>query len=192
MTAPRRRKDRFVNAFTLIEVLAVVAIMAVVLGAVGLTLKYTLAGATDRDVLDRIRLLDADTRALARRAGVPMKLVYDLDRHRVRQQDSEGRDTGTTVTFPKGVKLIRLATVETPDQQYGSATIDIQTKGYSATYAVTCGRDGQPATTMLFAGLTGQATIVEEQAVESIFELLNETKAIGDTGPADRHTNPAP
>lgn len=167
------RRRSLDHAFTLIEILAVIVVVAVIAGAVGLTFTYGVRAATDRDFLDRIVALDEVTRRAARQGGQPMRLAFDLEHGLVRQQDGEGQDTGQRVRAPRGMVIRRLVTVDI-DAQYGDAGVAVSTIGTSETYAVFVGRDDQPAVGVLFAGLTGQVTrLTDERTAKDILATID-------------------
>ena len=171
MNAREQRQRQ--GAFTLIEVLAVVAITAVVAGAVALTFTYSVRAATERDVLERVTDLDAATRRLARVEGAPMRLLFDLERGEVRQQRADGTDTGQRVRLAPPMAITRVRT-SAGDVRFGRAEINVSGAGHAPTYALLLG-DGA-AGGVLLAGLTGQATALEDdEAAQDILATIGAT-----------------
>ena len=85
----RRRVPR---AFTLIEALAVIVIMAVIAAAAAVSLSGAARSARVEDVAERFVAFDRSTRELARRFGRTPALRFELNRGTVAPAWTDGRD----------------------------------------------------------------------------------------------------
>ncbi len=181
------------RAFTLLEVMIVVALLGLLAGATAWSLAADARRGTRRGVLDRLVHADRMARLASRRLGRPCVVRFDLERWRVERIEDrpDGPPRATHAwTLPKGVRLDRIATAAdagaatrpAPGRRKAEPTVvDIpySTAGRSPTYAVRLvGGEEAEATWMIFAGLTGHVTWDHEpKDVDNLLEALSRSDA---------------
>jgi prepilin-type N-terminal cleavage/methylation domain-containing protein len=151
MTRPR--------AFTLIEMLAAVALLAVLTAAVTVSLAGAARKARTEDVAEQFAAFERATRDAARRFERTPVLEFDLNRGTIRRTDGE-RDA-MPLHLAGGVRVKRLISGGR-DVTYGDASVRFSALGQSPTYAVLLdGPGGQRL--VAFAGLTGQSIVSSDE-----------------------------
>lgn len=189
------------HGFTLIEVMAVVALIGLLAAATAWSLADDAQRARHDDVIDRLTHTDELARAAARRMG-PRTLHFDLERQRVWVQgpaDSSGRPRSThALTMPSGFRIEQVLWLdpdmgsvnqkgqrETIVESAGEVQVPISPEGISHTYAIKL-NGPEPAgqrlskneqtkqdTWLLFSGLTGQITSdLDEYEIETLMSML--------------------
>lgn len=175
------------SAFTFIEVVAVVAIMAVLAGATVWAWTGQVRAATLEDAAIKLRNLDRTARLAAERTGRDVWIRFDLDRQhawREAMDADERKQRSASVRFPAGCRIDRLRIAGTADViESGEARIAISTAGRSATYALRLASPAQsmdatdtPAESvwLVIAGLTGEVTRgYDEDGIENLFDTLD-------------------
>jgi prepilin-type N-terminal cleavage/methylation domain-containing protein len=161
MSSGRRR-----NAFTLIETLAVIALMAVLAAAVTVSLAGAARAARVEDVAERFVAFDRSTRDVARQFGRTPALRFDLNRGTVHRLDGE-REPAPLHLGGDGVRVTRVI-CRGRDSGSGEVLVRCSAMGQTPSYAVRLtGRSGE--CWVAFAGLTGQALVVrDEREVQDI------------------------
>lgn len=138
------------RAFTLVEVLAVIVIMAIIAAS----LAASLGGASDQaqfmQVLADLRDLDARGRMFARTSEGAAELAIDADARRIRLSGAGSDDVVAQRSWPGGVSVTFSA-----DRPVTSVIFD--RAGRSIDYSVRITADSSRAT-LRFCGLTGWAT----------------------------------
>ncbi|MBX2851121.1 MAG: prepilin-type N-terminal cleavage/methylation domain-containing protein [Phycisphaeraceae bacterium] len=195
--------------FTLIEVMAVVALIGLMAAAAAWSLADDAQRATHADVIDRLKHADAMARTAARRLG-PSTLNIDMDRQRVwvvspgkRQGQAESTHT---LAMPTGYRIEQVLSVDASPvtlsqarqrkrmaESAGHVEIAISPEGFSRSYVMQISgpkiiNEDKPArlderqdTWLVFAGMTGLAVEEDdEEQVESIFDLLTSTRPDAD------------
>jgi len=175
------------GAFTLVEMLAVVAVIGLLAGAVTWLSAGQAGRADGREAVSRIIHADRMARVEALRLGRPCSLRFDLDAQTVVavSEDRRGRETaGRRVSLPANCRLQRVWIARSAsgsdgdgpyiEKETGLAAADVRlsTAGRSATYAVKLafepGRGGKGAggsggaVWIVFCGITGQATCMND------------------------------
>src|SRR5206468_6481684 len=121
------------RGFTLIEMMAVVIIMALLATAAALSFARPMRVARARDAVDQVRSLDASARQFARRFGRPIEIVFDLSNGKLarRERDSIAFQT----SLPRGCHIDE---VRSAGQSFslGEASIPCAASGMSCSYAV--------------------------------------------------------
>jgi len=163
---PRRR------AFTLVEVTAVIVLVALVAGAVTLRVRGTMRRATLAQTVDEWAGFDRLTRVLAESRRRPMSLVIDMGLGQVSRLDSDGvTEVGAALTLPEELTIaeVRLADGR---RGWGRADVPYSSRGLSPSYAV-CLEDNRGGRRwVLFAGLTGQRIEVDsDEALQAMFDV---------------------
>jgi prepilin-type N-terminal cleavage/methylation domain-containing protein len=199
---PAQRLSGQRRAFTLIELAAVITLLALLAGATA----WALAGDVQRgrriDVIAQLRHADRMARLTALRTGHPQCLRFDLKEQRVWRTRDEPRSRGTAghpYDLPDNFRIQRIVMLETPDKvgyqadaeidtlDHGQANIPVAASGRSVSYALRLAAAHHPATNdesdatdapprwLVLSGLTGQVTLHhDEEAIDNLFELLAE------------------
>lgn len=163
------------SAFTLIEVLAVVTILALVAGATIWSLAADVRRGTCADAIGRVAWADRTARLAARRLGRPCGLRFDLDARRLWRIEDDGLRTTHEVALPGGYHIDRLIIAATGGAaDYGAIDVAYSIAGRSTDYAVhLTSRDGSDGTWIVISGLTGQVTSdLHENEVHNLFTAL--------------------
>ena len=154
--SPRRR------GFTLVELTAVLLLAALIATGVTVSLKGARRDTLLDDAVLRWKAYDEATRAQARRSGGPLRLRIGIDAGRARRLAADdNRPLGGTLDFPPGPDGVRIERVLTPADDAGGGDVDVRVsaRGYSPPYAVLLGGPGGRRQWVLFAGLTGEASL---------------------------------
>jgi len=182
--------------FTLVEVMAVVALMAILAGGVAWAMTGEIRRASREDVVVKLAHADALTRLAARRLGRSRVLAFDLDRgtlthgrHADRTAGSGGGDEAPpprTVTLAPGHRLEQIALTRAGRVRRfdaGVVELTVSAAGHSATYALRLAPSGrgrerpdrapEPGPWLVVAGLTGQVTQgYEDREIDNLFDTL--------------------
>ncbi|MDB5296724.1 MAG: hypothetical protein JWO31_2707 [Phycisphaerales bacterium] len=203
-SATRRVRRPAAQAFTLIEMVAVLALAALLATAATVSLKGTRRDAAVDDAAGRWRAYDAAARDLARQSGRPVTLRIRAggggtgDAGPVaRRLDADGRaDLGPPVDLPGGPDGVRVDRVLTPPVgadpgagvsagSGGAVDVPVSARGFGPSYAVRLAGPGGRTRWLLVAGLTGEVrTVPDEQYVRNTFRLL--AGGEGGVGAADQ------
>lgn len=184
-------------AFTLIEVMAVVALLGLLAGATVWLMADDARRASRAEAAATIAHADRTTRLAARRLGAPCVLRCDLDAQRLRRVvggPRDEQDPSHAVELPVGYRIARITLPSVPgcsprargvEPRFdtGSGVVDIpySTAGRSPTYAVRIDFEGDQSRRsdedagrwLLVAGLTGQVMVVnDEEEVDNLFRTL--------------------
>ncbi|QOV90977.1 pilus assembly FimT family protein [Humisphaera borealis] len=174
---PSRRPSNFRRpGFTLIEVAAVALLMAILAGAVAWSFSGPVASVRTADVLDRIKTFDGTARLAARNTGRPVTMQFDPYEGSMTRFDDRGQGEPFLAyrgVLPSGYRIERVRLPDSPATAgEGRTTVPCSIDGRTPTYAV-CLSGGGKEHWLLFAGLTGQVTEVnDESAVDAIFETV--------------------
>jgi prepilin-type N-terminal cleavage/methylation domain-containing protein len=182
------------RAFTLIEVLAVVALMGLLAGATVWSLAEDVRRSSHAEIVGRIINADHAARLAGQRLGEPCSLLFDLRTQSVRRvigNEEGGRQTRTVLKLPPGYRIDCIVLPAAPGasrgpvvvQDSGEARIPFSTGGRSAAYALRLvSRDDSPGGNadgkvrqewLVFAGLTGQMTVgLDDDQVNNLFVAL--------------------
>ena len=196
------------RAFTLIEVMAVVALIGLLAAATAWSLAGDAQRATRADVLDRLIHADASARLAAQRLG-PSTLNIDLDTQQLWVvSPGSGADepqAGHRLKLPRGHRIEHVFILAAPKPtsnkpprervvvDRGVVEIPVSPEGLSRTYAIewtgpapedtnsNARRSGLQTTWLVFAGMTGQVTQHDdEQAIDKLFAALARTRVDAD------------
>jgi len=174
---PRRR------AFTLVEVTAVIVLVALVAGAVTLRVRGTMRRATLAQTVDEWAGFDRLTRVLAESRRRPMSLVIDMGLGEVSRLDSDGvTEVGAALAVPAELTIaeVRLADGR---RGWGRADVPCSARGLSPSYAVCLEDDRGGRRWVLFAGLTGQRIEVDsDETLQATFDVLAQPHKSRDAG----------
>jgi len=173
------------RAFTLVEVLAVVAVLALLAGAVAWSAAGDMRRVTRRETIGRIAHADHLARVEAVRLGRPVALRFDFNDQRIDVVGSsrDGRRTASEreVALAANCRIERVWIAGDEDNVDSTAAdVAFSITGRSPTYAVKLsfasdGSDDQTGGTTwaVFCGLTGQATCIDDdEEIENLFATL--------------------
>ena len=166
------------KAFTLIELVAVLAIVALLTAGVSLSLRGALRDAHAEDAASRLVAFDALARQEARRLNRPSELHIDPHDGRVwrREVSASGGDheTGVALVLPPGVAIDEVFTARGRSRATETITIACSASGRTASYAILLSGPGERRRWIMFAGLTGQSRLIEhDRNVQDIFGVLS-------------------
>jgi len=176
------------RGLTLIEVMAVVALLGLLAGATAWSLAADARRAAQADVVSTIAHLDHTARLAAQRTGEATRLRFDLERGRVQVVRGDDHAEPRTVALPAGFRLDRMllqgadaaASVDVDERTYGTVDVPMATSGFSVTYAVLL-MSNDETTWLVFTGLTGQLNqVTDEDELDNLFALLATGRADAD------------
>lgn len=185
-------------AFTLMEVMAVVALLGLLAGATAWSLAGEARRQTREEIIAQIVQTDLHCRVAATRTGQSHDLVFDLDEQAIWRRGPEQSETENGSHRMKIAGDYRIDRVLTSDVAHGSSPSnggDLFVRIDAGELAITCGPAGcttsyalrivhEPtgeSTWLLVAGLTGQTILIQnESEIEDIFTHLA-------TGRTDAH-----
>ena len=157
------------SAFTLVELMIAILLMAVLSSGVALSFNRTLRRARATDTIEQLRSFDATSRLYAHRYGRTERNVFDIAANTLARREGN-KDASYQVSCPSGywVEEIRVGGQSFHDPDL--AAIDISALGLSPSYAVRLRGPGLDQW-LLFAGLTGDMTQVSDEA--TLLSLLD-------------------
>jgi len=163
------------TGYTLLEVLAVLIIAGMLAGAVAWPVKDVLTRTTQKSTIDQIRYFDHLTRAQTRRSGESLKIhIQPWERRLVRYDPQEEEEVGVPLVLPSNLEIEDVLFWPDTDSADGAiVALPCSANGHTPTYALhLTGNDLD--FWLVFAGLTGQTTIVqEEEDALSLFDNLS-------------------
>ena len=165
-------------AFTLVEVIAVIAVLGLLAGATAWSMADDVRQSSLNDAVDRVAHIDRSARAASIRFGQPGELVMDMQQQTLTR--SLGRGFAVTEAHP--VHIDGPATVDrvlilshrrpiVERTEHDTARITYTAAGRSRSYAVRVSL-GANHTWLLVAGLTGHVTRLDD--LDDPQSLLNE------------------
>jgi prepilin-type N-terminal cleavage/methylation domain-containing protein len=154
------------KAFTLIEMLVVLALSAILAGIVSVSLAGSFHTARAQDVAGNIATYDRLSREYFRKFGRSGSLVFDIARQTITRVDSAPLRLPSTLHFSQIVTADKTTTS-------GEVSIACSSDGQTPSYALDLTDDTGKHYWMVTAGLTGRTIQVEnEQEVRDIFQAL--------------------
>lgn len=165
------------RGFTLIEIMAVVVIMAIFATAAVVTLGGTLAGARMQDAVYRVKHFDATSRSFAQKFARPTEMVYDLTGGRFYRAKTDDRsDVSAAGRMPQRIAIDRVL-VGRDSYPSGEAVVACSSDGRTPSYAVLLKGAGRERW-LVFSGISGYVTETEDESeVLDMFDLLRRPKA---------------
>jgi prepilin-type N-terminal cleavage/methylation domain-containing protein len=153
-------------AFTLIELMIAIAILATLTAAAVLSFAAPLREAQFREAIDVVRSADANARTEARHFGRRVNLVFHPGQRVIERCDVSGAVTART-QLPASVVIDELRI--NGKRSFDTSGIPVSELGLSPTFAVRL-VSGDRTQWLGFAGLSGQMTVVNNDAeLASIF-----------------------
>lgn len=156
--------------FTMIEMLAVVAILALAATLAGVSLSGAASRASLEDVAQRVIVYDAGARLYAARFDRPVVLRFDEGSvAQVFAEEDADAPPREPLRLPGGYRVRVLASEE------DHPTVPVSAGGRTRSYAVRVTAPNQRSQSIVFAGLTGEATVIEDEGVaEAMLAALEE------------------
>lgn len=166
------RKARVRAGFTLLELVAVLALMAMLCAVAAVSLKEACRTARAQYAIEQIMHWDRSLRDHARRFEQEAELTIDLDHNLFFEtQFHDGKPTSRRLPLGGGVRIERLFVG--PDRiASGRANIEFFPDGHSPTYALKLKTADGNVRWLAFAGASGQ--VDEEPNDKQIEELFRE------------------
>ena len=168
-TLPARRRVAD-GSFTLIEVTAVLVLMAVLAGTATLALAGPRARAAAAEAVDQLAFADEAVRQAALSGDRPQTLVIDMAVGRL-SRATDAAAGATLAELPAGVRVTRvLLGADVTDS--GEARVTVSAGGLSSSYAVGLSTPAGPRWVVV-AGLTGQvSTVPDAAAADAALDLV--------------------
>jgi prepilin-type N-terminal cleavage/methylation domain-containing protein len=157
------------RGFTLIEVMAVMLILALLSAAAAWSFARPLARARAAEAVELLTSFDASSRLAARRFGRTVEMRFDLADGTL--QRLEGGEVVYRGTLPRGFGIEQLRTAEDV-RDAGEGTIECSRLSLSPSYAIKLVGPGGFERWLVVAGLSGQVTSARDESdVEAILNL---------------------
>jgi prepilin-type N-terminal cleavage/methylation domain-containing protein len=155
--------QRSAGGFTLVELLAVLVILAL-LSAAGATLALGAgSGLRMQDLAERIGSVDSAMRLEATRSGRAMLLLVDLDHGRLAVLDAVSQErVGRVLDLPHAVRIEAVKVGSDTSLTHGSVLIPCSAMGYTPSYGLQLGA-GVDRRRLVVLGLTGQQVEVGDE-----------------------------
>jgi prepilin-type N-terminal cleavage/methylation domain-containing protein len=151
------------RAFTLIEMLVVIALLAILATAATVSLRAATRAANIGDAVEQFVAIDQGTREVAYRFNRQPTLRFDLNHGTVRRiGDSDGA-TASPLVLGSGVRVSRVA-FDGHTIGYGNVDVGFSIRGQSPTYAVQLTSASGESRWVALAGLTGQPLVLRNES----------------------------
>jgi prepilin-type N-terminal cleavage/methylation domain-containing protein len=143
------------GGFTLVELMAVLFILAAVAGAAAIRVGPALGKVKAHDAAGRVAAFDARMRTICREQDRALQMVVELDGGRMRLAGDDGRDLPVPpLELPDGLWLSMLL-LRGQEIQRGAAAISCSREGLSPSYAIRLEGPGAAPRWLVVCGLTG-------------------------------------
>lgn len=161
---------RMRRGFTLVEMLVVVTVIGLIAATAALRLSSAAHRARLQHAIQRIETVDNRLRTRATDRGETTHLEFDLGTSQIRLEFANGADA-TSIDLGD-VKISRFV-APTRETSSGRIKLGYSSHGTSESFAIELSRGNDEPTWLLFAGLTGQMTRMEEERdVQEVFRIL--------------------
>ena len=168
------------RGFSLLELVAVTALLALIVAAVAIRLHGPQQQAQMQDVVSQIAAYDRLTRSIAEQKDRSLVLVIDLTAGKLRRLDGQ-EPAGGEMTLPAGYR-IDSARVGQDRFSGGSVPITFGPMGISNSYALLVTAPSGQQRWLLLAGLSGQITVIEtakDSDAKAVADILAQTAPLG-------------
>jgi len=170
------RRPRLSTGFSLVELIAVLAIVSLLAATATLVVRLPLAKSRQQYVLSQVATLDAMGRSRSVR-GTEVELTFDLRDQTIGLTGADGL-VGQAIVVGKAASLRRvLGAKRTSD---GAFAVRYDRFGTSCSYAIELGRQGNQSRWMLVLGMTGQ--VYENLDETKVREIISAERAYVDRG----------
>lgn len=161
------------RAFTLIEMIVVLAIMGMLAAVVVVSLRGPLQAGRLQSACEQIVMVDRQLRQRNVKNDRPLEMTIDLKTSELKTIDLEGSDTlARSVKFGHSIRIDRFVSADR-QADYGLVSVRYGKQGQSPTYAVRISSGSGLHQWLLFAGLTGKVYWIEnEEEIQSTIRLL--------------------
>lgn len=161
------------RAFTLIEASAILVLIGLMASAGALSLRSAYRGSELKDVVSRIRSIDRSARSAVQLNGRPGVIQIDERTNTIRFTHDGGERAGLMpVVLPSGFDIKRVA-VASVSAAHGAIQIPCSAHGQTPTYLISISGPGDESTVLVFSGLTGLVTELDEDSSFELDELLS-------------------
>jgi prepilin-type N-terminal cleavage/methylation domain-containing protein len=159
------------QAFTLVELLAVMVIMGILAGSVMFSLKTPYQSAKMENALERIMFMDRQLRDHARRFNRPAEMQINFTNGVVTGAEPKKRETVIpSFSLGAGVQIDQVAFGRHRIDS-GVVSIDFSAHGCTPTYAMRFSNGSNIKHWLVFLGITGQIVQIDNE--KEIDELLH-------------------
>jgi prepilin-type N-terminal cleavage/methylation domain-containing protein len=170
------------KAFTLVELTLTLTILGIAAAVVAFRIQGSLQRNQFAQFKQAICNYEWNTRHAARQQDRPMTLLLDLAQQRITRIPSSVEATNNVseeknppLTLPKGFEMSKLLSGPLECAE-GKAAIPCSRQGLTPTYALQISVPEDRAYWFLWAGLSGQCTIYEDETqVQAIFDALSQS-----------------
>lgn len=166
-----------IKAFTLVEMMVVLLLMALIAGGITLSLAGAGNNAKTTDIIGRIEKLDFQLRTFACQFNKPADLIINLDTGTLTQAtmlDANNIRPLPAIVLPSHITIRRVA-IKDQEIYSGEIAIHFSEMGITPSYALWLETDKAESHGLFFSGLTGQATRFEnKKTTDNIFALLKD------------------
>ncbi len=163
--------------FTLIELMAVVAIIGLVVATAVLKYSGVASAARLEWAIGQLATMDSVLRNHAFQHAQPCRMELDLNTGRVRRLVGEKSAQLLPLELGGNLQVVRVIS-EARNVSNGEFIVEYGADGTSETYAVELRSPGGESLWLFFAGRTGQMTRLEEERdVKPLFETLRKDRA---------------
>ncbi len=167
MTAIRSR------AFTLIEAVAVLVLIGLMASAATLSLRGAYRGSQMKDVVSRVKALDRSARNLAQISGIPGVIRIDRSKGTISYtQDKDKRPGLLPVVLPGGYQITEVR-AGAGSASAGTDRVVCTANGQTPTYTLSLAGPNEHTRLLVFSGMTGQITELEDDARIDLNKLLS-------------------
>jgi len=167
------------QAFTLMEMVAILVIVAMAAGAVTWSLRSAYSASQLRDAAERLAYFDRLARHVASRIDRPVRMVIDLNEQQITclpvEGDDDTRETphSQTMQLPRGISIEEVW-LTGGRVAFGDVQINCSARGQTPSYALLIEDADGNQHLQIVAGLTGQAVVAKEEwQVDELFAQLS-------------------
>jgi prepilin-type N-terminal cleavage/methylation domain-containing protein len=166
------------SAFTLIELVLVLAVMGLLSGAAAIKLSSVLEDVQLDDAVRRAGELDHLARARARNGHVDVQIVWECDKSRAFLQETPDQKTSMAVTRFGRCSIEVLMPGNSRSTSADKTVVAISALGLSRSYAIRVWDPRGTQRYILFAGLTGESSVRNDHnSVQRVFDALGNRQA---------------
>jgi len=153
-----KRRSTKRSAFTLMELLVVLVLVALVVAMVAVNLGGPLHSALAEQAIGRWIVVDRQMRQHSAKFRRPAELSFELKENQLKRIDLQRKKPiGSVVQLPARVRIDRyVSTSKNRSLRRGKVAIHFSPYGQTNSYAVLLAGPGEQQTWLLFLGVTGE------------------------------------